>query len=161
MMVAIVAGVRLWEERKQVLIEAPASAEQTAKAKKPRGYGRTVTIEAAANQQYYVEAKVNNRRMKFLVDTGAVFVAIRQSDLQRAGVLLDERDFTHGVSTANGHTRAARVRIDMIEVGGVLISDVDAFVLPDNQLGINLLGMSFLSQLSSVETRNGEMVLKQ
>ncbi len=159
--VALIVGVRYWEDSDGHIIAAVSEGKNERPAKKKSSYGRTVTIPAANNHQYYVEAKVNNRRTRFLVDTGAVYVALRESDLQRAGILLNQNDFSHGVSTANGKTRAALVSIDEIEIDGVLVNDVDAFVLSDDRLDINLLGMSFLSELSSVETRNGEMILKQ
>lgn len=159
---ALVAGIRYWENGGEAAIKAQAQGdEKVSSVKKTSFYERTVHIPAAKNNQYYVEAKVNSRRTKFLVDTGAVFVALRESDLQKAGVLLKESDFKHEVSTANGVTNAARIKLDEIEIDSINIGNVEAFVLPDNRLDINLLGMSFLSELSSVETRGGEMILKQ
>jgi aspartyl protease family protein len=64
------------------------------------------------------------------------------------------------VRTANGETKAAMVDIDVIEIDGIRVENVRAFILPDEQLAMNLLGMSFLSQLESVEQKNGELVLK-
>ena len=65
------------------------------------------------------------------------------------------------VSTANGTIKAARTRIAMIELGGLVVRDVDALVLPDAALSENLLGMSFLSKLKRFEVANGKMVLEQ
>ena len=48
----------------------------------------------------------------------------------------------------------------MIEIGGLRVEKVKAFILADDQLGVNLLGMSFLSRLESVEARGGELVLR-
>ena len=131
------------------------------KPQKRKSHQRRVRIPAAANHQYYVTGRVNNRSTNFLIDTGASFVALRETALQRAGVLLRYDDFRHPISTANGHTKAARVTLDRLEIDGLTLYDVDAFVLPDKQLDINLLGMSFLSRISSVETRNGEMILTE
>jgi aspartyl protease family protein len=52
----------------------------------------------------------------------------------------------------------------MLEVGGLIVRDVDAMVLPDQALSENLLGLSFLSKLSKLkrfEYANGQMVLEQ
>jgi aspartyl protease family protein len=65
------------------------------------------------------------------------------------------------VSTANGTIKAARARLDRVEVGGLVVRDVDAMVLPDEALSENLLGLSFLSKLRRFEYANGTMVLEQ
>ena len=49
----------------------------------------------------------------------------------------------------------------MIELGGLVVRDVDALVLPDAALSENLLGMSFLSKLKRFEVAGGKMVLEQ
>ena len=65
------------------------------------------------------------------------------------------------VATANGTIKAARMRLPMIEVGGLVVRDVDAMVLPDRALSENLLGLSFLSKLRRFEYANGQLVLEQ
>ena len=64
------------------------------------------------------------------------------------------------MSTANGTVRAARVELNRVEVGGMVVRDVKALVLPDEALGQNLLGMSFLSRLRW-QQRDGKLVLEQ
>jgi aspartyl protease family protein len=119
-----------------------------------------VRIAANPDMQYYVTAAVNNAPASFLVDTGAGLVALRESDARKAGVYTSREDFTQPVRTANGETKAALVKLREIEIGGILVRDVDAFVLADDQLGVNLLGMSFLSRLESVEARGDELVIR-
>ena len=70
-------------------------------------------------------------------------------------------DYTAKVTTANGTIKAARTRIAMVDVGGLVVRDVDAMVLPDEALSENLLGLSFLSKLRRFEYANGTMVLEQ
>ena len=48
----------------------------------------------------------------------------------------------------------------MVEVGGIVVRDLPAFVHPDEALGVNLLGMSFLSHLRWTHDR-GRLVLEQ
>ena len=121
---------------------------------------REVRIAAAADSQFYVEAAVNRREARFLVDTGATYVALRESDARAAGVYTSRADYTYPVKTANGETRAAFVTLDEIEISGLRVDGVKAFILRDEQLAVNLLGMSFLSRLESVEARRGEMILR-
>ena len=49
----------------------------------------------------------------------------------------------------------------MVDVGGIVVRDVDAMVLPDEALSENLLGLSFLSKLKRFEFAGGKMVLEQ
>jgi len=57
--------------------------------------------------------------------------------------------------------RVARVKLDMVEVGGVMVRNVDAVVSPDEGLRENLLGLSFLSRLRRFEYREGRLVLEE
>jgi aspartyl protease family protein len=125
-----------------------------------QAYGRTVTIRRSDNGHYMTEAVVDGRRLDFLVDTGASVIALRERDAARLGIHPVARDYTAQVSTANGMVRAARVDLNRVEVGGVVVRDVAALVLPDEALGQNLLGMSFLSRLRW-EQKNGRLILEQ
>lgn len=162
---AAMAGVRYWEANKSApgpasepTLAAAAPARPTAASAYKR-FGE-IRIPAARDHQFYVTAAVNNAPAPFLVDTGASYVALRDSDARRAGVHTSWADFSHPVRTANGETKAAYVEIDVIEIGGLRVENVKAFILADEQLGVNLLGMSFLSRLESVEARGGELVLR-
>ncbi|MCA8888447.1 MAG: TIGR02281 family clan AA aspartic protease [Parvularculaceae bacterium] len=123
-------------------------------------YATEIRVPASANHQYFVTAAVNSRPASFLIDTGASFVALRDSDARAANIHTSWSDYSHPVRTANGETKAALIDIEMIEIDGIRIRGVKAFILPDDQLSVNLLGMSFLSRLESVEARGGELVLK-
>ncbi len=70
-------------------------------------------------------------------------------------------DYNATVTTANGTIKAARARIAMMDVGGLIVRDVDAMVLPDEALSENLLGLSFLSRLRRFEYANGRLVMEQ
>ena len=95
---------------------------------------------------FWTEARVDGRRMDFVVDTGASAIALRESDAARLGIHPTARDYTVKVNTANGVSRAAPVELRMVEIGNIVVRDVAALVHPDKALGVNLLGMSFLSQ---------------
>lgn len=163
--VAAVIGVRYWEGRQSApeaaAVPTLASAQKPAPTTKPAYAGvDEVRIPASQDHQYYVTASINNSPSSFLVDTGAGYVALRDSDARKAGIYTAWTDFTQPVRTANGETRAAVVELRAIEIGGVRVENVKALILADEQLGVNLLGMTFLSRLHSVETRAGEMVLR-
>lgn len=136
--------------------EAPAIAASIIAAPPPG----EVRLTAGANHQFFVTAAVNGRPSSFLVDTGASFVALRDSEARAANIYVSWADYKHPVRTANGDTKAAMVEVDAIEIGKIRVENVTAFILPDDQLAMNLLGMSFLSQLDSVEARGRELVLR-
>lgn len=166
---AAVIGVRVFDARADAIVETNRAAAIHAQADDtaPRaaaltagGWDDEIRIAAAPDRQFYVTADVNRRGFRFLVDTGASYVALRDSDAREAGIYTSYTDYTYPVHTANGETRAAFVTIGEIEIEGLRIEGVKAFILKDEQLSVNLLGMSFLSRLESVEARKGELVLR-
>ena len=121
----------------------------------------TVTIQRDPRGHFVVAARVDGRRMSFMLDTGASLVALRQSDAAMLGLHPFARDFNVEVKTANGTTRAAKVDLGMVEIDGLLVRNVAALVSPDEALSENLLGLSFLSRLRSFTYREGRIVLEQ
>jgi aspartyl protease family protein len=109
---------------------------------------------------FQVEASINGRRIDMMVDTGASVIALTRRDAQRIGVNPAPRDFTAEVRTANGTVRAAPARLDAVEISGIIVRDVTALVIPDEALGENLLGLSFLSRLRRYEYSDGRLVLE-
>lgn len=138
----------------------PAPVTSAASFSAQGGWRAEVKIAAARDRQFYVEADVNRSPAQFLIDTGASYVALRDSDARGAGVYTTWSDYSYPVRTANGETKAAFVEISEMEIGDIRVEGVKAFILPDDQLSVNLLGMSFLSRLESVEARSGELVLR-
>ena len=108
---------------------------------------RNVVLTKGHNGHFEVEARVDGRRLEFLVDTGASHIALRESAAARLGIHPRPSDYTVRVSTANGVTKAAMVQLRSVEVGDIIVRDVPAIVHSDEGLSVNLLGMSFLSRV--------------
>lgn len=140
---------------------ASATIGTTSKSTQTSSNYRTVTVDRDARGHFNVEARVNGRRMDFMVDTGASVIALKESDARRLGVHPSANDYTATVRTANGSAKAAPVTLDRVEVGGLSVRDVRALVMPDKSLGENLLGMSFLTKLRRWEYARGKLVLEQ
>jgi aspartyl protease family protein len=117
-------------------------------------------LKAGAMGHYTVSARINRTDIDVMVDTGASVVALSYEDAQNAGLRPNTLDFSVPVSTANGSVKAARVTLDRVEIDRVRVDDVDALVLPKGALHGTLLGMSFLSKLSSFKSENGVLTLK-
>jgi aspartyl protease family protein len=126
----------------------------------PAATSRSVTLQNDGRGHFQVDARVDGRRIDFLVDTGASVIALRERDAAKLGIHPVQRDYTALVSTANGKVRAAKVELNRVEVGGLTVRNVMAVVLPDEALSQNLLGMSFLSRVRW-EHKNGRLILEQ
>jgi aspartyl protease family protein len=51
--------------------------------------------------------------------------------------------------------------LDRVEIGGIRVRDVEAFVLKDEALSSTLVGMSFLKKLASYAVADGSLSMKQ
>ena len=121
---------------------------------------RSITIPRGDNGHFQIEAVIDGRRLPFLVDTGATMIALRESDAARLGIHPTPRDYTARTETANGAIRVAPVELNRVDVGGLVAFNVRAIIIPDQSLGQNLLGMSFLSRVRWSQA-NGKLVLEQ
>ncbi|WP_027580008.1 TIGR02281 family clan AA aspartic protease [Bradyrhizobium sp. Ai1a-2] len=123
--------------------------------------GRSLSIPRDSRGHFATDGRIDGQRIDFMVDTGASLVALNEKSAARFGLRPSRGDYTATVSTANGTIKAARARLAMIDLGGLIVRDVDAMVLPDEALSENLLGLSFLSKLKRFEYANGRLVLEQ
>lgn len=137
-----------------------AASAQSAPAQSHPANARTMVIRASQGGHFAVDARVDGRRLAFMIDTGASQIAIRASDAARLGFHPRERDYTIRIHTANGEGRAALMELRMVEVGDIVVRDLRALVLPDEALGVNLLGMSFLARVRWSHER-GRLTLEQ
>lgn len=122
---------------------------------------RTLSIPRDGRGHFATDGRIDGQRIAFMVDTGASVVALNESSAARFGLRPSRTDYRATVSTANGTVKAAPTRLAMVDVGGLIVRDVDAMVLPDEALSENLLGLSFLAKLRRFEYANGKMVLEQ
>nr|TFG54883.1 MAG: TIGR02281 family clan AA aspartic protease [Hyphomicrobiales bacterium] len=119
-----------------------------------------VEIHAETNGHFYVDLKVEGRKIEAMVDTGASVVALRESDARRAGIRVRRGDFKIPMSTANGTAYAAAITLRSVAVDNVEIRNVSAVVMPDDKLAITLLGASFLNELRRFEVSDRVLVLE-
>ena len=118
-------------------------------------------LASGRDGHFHADARVNGRRIDFMVDTGASLVILRETDAANVGLRPMPRDYTAAVATANGRIKAAPAKLERIEIGDITVFDVPALVLPDEALSQNLLGVSFLSRLRRYQYADGRMLLEQ
>ena len=141
---------------------AKAPAQKSAPAQTVALVGiRSISIPRDPRGHFQTDGRIDGQRIDFMVDTGASVVALNEKSAARFGLRPSQGDYNATVNTANGTIKAARTRIAMMDVGGLIVRDVEAMVLPDEALSENLLGLSFLSKLRRFEYANGRLVLEQ
>jgi aspartyl protease family protein len=117
-------------------------------------------VKADGNGHYFAKADINGTTIAVMVDTGASGVALSYEDAEKVGLRPHGLDYDTPINTANGIVKAARITLRRVEVDNVRVRDVEGIVLPEGALRGTLLGMSFLSRLSSFRIENGVLYLK-
>ena len=119
--------------------------------------GRKVVLRADSRGHFQENGFINNKPMRYMVDTGATGIAIGQPDAERIGLDYEKGDKVT-VRTANGNAKAWRIRLNTVQVGDITIYGVDALVTPQPMPYV-LLGNTFLSKVHMTRQGN-EMVLE-
>jgi aspartyl protease family protein len=117
------------------------------------------TFRRGIGGHFEINATVNGHTTPMIFDTGASAVVLTVADAEAAGISTKKLNYTIPVSTANGTGRAARVRLERMEVGGIVREGVVAFVTEENALDQSLLGMTFLETLSRYSVTQNSLEL--
>ena len=117
-----------------------------------------IIINSSQDGHFYINLKVNDKSTRFMVDTGASDMVLTQDVAQIVGINLDNLSYNKIYQTANGKVFAASVKLDKIEINGILFYDVYASVNNAN-LETSLLGMSFLKNFKKYEFYQDKLIL--
>lgn len=120
--------------------------------------GKALRIKKSFDGHFWVTARVNGQRVRFLIDSGATTTSLSDDAAQRAGVT-PSGGFPVLVDTANGTIKAQRGEIDRLTVGTIERRAM-AVQLSSAFGDTNVLGMNFLSSLSSWGVEGEWLVLK-
>ncbi len=101
-------------------------------------------IPMAVDGHFWVDATLNGRAIRFLVDSGATMTTVDRATATAAGVTIAPRADQY-VRTGNGIIRVARGQARSLAVGGIERTDVAVQISERDSL--NVLGMNFLSSL--------------
>ena len=101
-------------------------------------------IPQAIDGHFYIDASINGRPVRFLVDSGATMTTIGRGTAARAKVAVsDQRNQL--VRTGNGIVRVATARAESFDIGVIRRSNVGLHVADSDEF--NVLGMNYLSSL--------------
>ncbi|HST36845.1 MAG TPA: TIGR02281 family clan AA aspartic protease [Allosphingosinicella sp.] len=117
-----------------------------------------VRIRQAADGHFWVDAELNGRPARFLIDSGATVTSISAAAAQRAGIA-PSGGMGVVVQTANGMVTARRGRAASLKVGNIVRNDL-AVHISDSFGDTNVIGMNFLSSLRSWSVEGRTLVLR-
>lgn len=101
-------------------------------------------IPQAVDGHFYIEASVNGRPVRFLVDSGATMTTIGRATAAATDVIVSNgRGQT--VRTGNGIVRVATGRAASFDIGAIQRRNVGLHIADSNDF--NVLGMNYLSSL--------------
>lgn len=112
------------------------------------------------NGMYTTAGFINGHPVKFLVDTGATWIAMNSHQARSLGINFRYIGKRAMVSTANGAAPVYRVILDKVRVGEIELTNVEAGVLEGNSPREVLLGNSFLNRVE-MQRQGQVMLLKQ
>jgi aspartyl protease family protein len=120
--------------------------------------GNRIVLTAGSGGHFFANGQINGRAALMMVDTGATGIGISMADADRMGI-----DYKSGrpmqISTANGVMQGWRIKLASVQIGDVIVREVDAGVAT-GAMPYVLLGNSFLSRFQMTRT-NDQMVLEK
>lgn len=144
----VIAAFGLWTDIRQAVRPTQSVISAQGRIELPR----------APDGHYYLTAEVNGAAIRFLVDTGATDIFLSREDAIAAGLDPANLAFIGSAMTANGEVRTAPVRLESIRLGPHEDRGLRAFVNA-GEMRESLLGMTYLQRFSSVEIRQGALIL--
>ena len=122
----------------------------------PVAEGGEVRIPIADDGHFWVQASVNGRSARFLIDSGASVTTVSRDTAQSSGVPMDGRRSV--VETANGTAPIIQASADRLEVGSIARKNFPVDINERDET--NVLGMNFLSSLNGWRVEGNYLILR-
>jgi len=117
--------------------------------------GSELRIPVSGDGHYWVRGEINGKQVNFLVDSGASITTVSRATAQQAGIETGVR--ADLVETANGRVVMRRGTAEQFGIGSIRRPGLSVNVNPNDRM--NVLGMNFLSSLSSWRVEGNHLVL--
>ncbi|QNO29773.1 TIGR02281 family clan AA aspartic protease [Sphingopyxis sp. OPL5] len=121
--------------------------------------GGEVRLGRAEDSHFYADANIDGTNIRMMVDSGASVVALTRRDAEAIGINVDDLPIAGTAHTAGGEVPMRRLILDSVDVDGIEVRRVEAAVI-DADMGISLLGQSYLSKLDAVNVEGDTMTLR-
>lgn len=147
-------AVGMYEQLSQKTQERQIIANANAKAN-PR-----VVLTSNNGGHFTARGLINGSHVDFLVDTGATIVFISREEARHVGIDLRKLNYNQTAMTAAGKTKFARVNLDKVSIGNIVVRNVEAAIAESDEVTHNLLGMTFLSRIKGFEFTGGRLIMR-
>ena len=118
-----------------------------------------LVIARSKDGHFYLNAVTSiNKKIRFLVDTGASDIALTKEAAVKLGINLKKLRYTKKYYTANGVSYAAPVRIKQLTIGKKTFYDLEGHVTSGG-LDTPLLGMSLIEDFSNFKITKDMLIL--
>jgi aspartyl protease family protein len=118
-----------------------------------------VRLGRAGDSHFYADANVDGTNIRMMVDSGASVVALTRRDAEAIGIDVDSLPVAGMARTAGGEVPMRRVVLDSVDIDGIEVRRVEAAVV-DADMGVSLLGQSYLAKLDAVNVEGDTMTLR-
>jgi aspartyl protease family protein len=115
-----------------------------------------VVLQRNRAGHFLADGEVNGRRVTFLLDTGATYIALPAQIARELKLKLGQQIT---LQTAAGPATGYPTRLDSVRLAGIEMRDMAAVVAEGLDPGQVLLGMNFLKRLEMTQ-RGEQLVLK-
>lgn len=116
----------------------------------------SVSIQADRSGLYFTEGMINGKNVRFLVDTGAAFIAMNRDHAESLGLKIPHDVSPSQVKTASGYASIVSITLEEVRVGNIVLKNVEAGITDNEHPDVILLGMSFLAAMDM--HRKGELL---
>ncbi len=129
------------------------------------GYGQihadgSVTYYAGNNKHFTIGGLINSScKVQFLFDTGASMVSLTAADAKLIGLDISALNYNFPLNTANGISYGARVILAKVQIGPIIVNNVEAIVSQEGASDVSLLGMSFLGRIKQFVIKGNTLTL--
>jgi aspartyl protease family protein len=118
-----------------------------------------IELKRQDDGHYWLQVQINDRPVKFMIDSGATTTAVNAETAAGTGIEVDSGGFPVIINTANGAVEAKRGNAKLLQVGPLKL-DNHHVVVSANFGKTNVLGMNFLDSLKSWKVDNNVMTLQ-
>ena len=152
---------RLARFNTKVLTASSVPLRGTISANQEPTAARKVVLSANDYGHFHAIAQIRGQQVELMTDTGATYVALSYETAQKLGLAPQNLRFNGRSTTANGVARVASVVFDTVRIGDITVKDVQAVIAEPGRMTQNLLGMSFIRQLSGFELNGARLTMTE
>ena len=153
------AATLMIEGKRQVLSMGQAASVGAGSTSSSSGVNNPVNLYADKSGHFFGNLKINGTSLKYVVDTGATNVTMNSADANFAKI-----NYSNGqkvnMATANGVVSAINVNVNTLNIGTIVLNNVNVTIVEGGSPPFVLLGMSAQNRLN-IKRENSIMTLSK